>query len=153
MRRFLTFGFVFGLALVLTFPKPIQAQTAPKWATDHLSAWYQAFNAGDAAGITHLYTPAAVRMPPGRDRIRGQAAIEAELAGEFATARYDCTGEYDGFQVMGDMAVGWGHDTCTVTSKSDGTTESTKERWLSAFERQPSGEWLIVYETWEDLSP
>ena len=50
-------------------------------------------------------------------------------------------------------AVGWGHDTCTSTSKSDGTTESTKERWLSAFERQSSGEWLIVRETWENLSP
>ena len=153
MRRFLTFGFVFGLSLMLSFPDTIQGQTAPEWAKDHLSAWYEAFNAGDAAGVTRLYAPDAVRMPPGRERVRGQAAIQADFTGEFATTRYYCSGDYDGFQTMGDMAVAWGHDTCTATSKSDGATESTKERWLAAFERQPSGEWLIVHETWEVLSP
>jgi len=143
----------FGPSLVLSFPDTIQGQTAPEWAKDHLSAWYEAFNAGDAARVTRLYAPDAVRMPPGQEPVRGQAAIQAFLAGEFDTTRYSCSGDYDGFQAMGDLAVAWGHDNCTATSKSDGATQSTKSRWLSVFERHPTGEWLEVYESWEDLSP
>ena len=126
---------VFCLAFALTIPDSIHAQTAPKWAQDHLSAWYAAYNSGNAEEVTSLYASSAVILPPDEEELKGSDAIRASLSAEFQDTTHECIGDYDGFQVMGDLATAWGHDTCTLTAKSGGATEERKSRWLSVFHR------------------
>lgn len=145
--RFIAIG-----AFALSLPGAAQGQSVPEWAVEHLDAWYTAFNAGDASGVARLYATDAVRLPPQRAKLRGRAAIEGALAENFQATRFECHGDYDHVRVMGGLAVAWGHDTCTETPQAGGSSETSMSRWLSVYEKRGT-EWLIVYETWENVEP
>lgn len=130
-------------------PIAAEAQEAPKWADDLLDEWHAAFNAGDVEGVARLYADDAVLG----DDIRGMDAIKADFAASFAKESYDCSGDFDGFQEIAGTAVGWGHDTCTVTPKSGGQSMTTKTLWLAVYERQPDGTWLTIRDVFEIVSP
>ncbi len=142
--------FILCLAFVISLPCAVHGQDIPQWAQEHLSAWYAAHNAEDVAAKASLYAPETVRLPPNGEPLRGRDSLEKVFAENFRTTRSECSGDYDGIQVMGNLATGWGHETCTSTPKSGGASETTNSRWLSVFHRQ-GDEWLIVYETWEEV--
>ena len=48
------------------------------------------------------------------------------------------------------MAVTTGHDSCDATPKAGGTSDARSSRWTAVFEQRGT-EWLIAYETWEDI--
>ncbi|HEX9164369.1 MAG TPA: DUF4440 domain-containing protein [Gemmatimonadales bacterium] len=127
-------------------PSALPAQGAPQWAQDLLSAWYTAYNAGDAHGVARLYTEDAV---VGTNR--GRAAYAADLAARFAKVKATCTGAFDGFQVAGASAVGWGRDQCTETPKAGGPEVKTRTKWIAVYARQSDGRWLTVRDEGEPI--
>ncbi len=139
------------LLIAVFIPYTVQAQTAPKWAEDHLKAWYEAYNSGDAEGVASLYSASAIVLPPDDEPRKGRDEIRASFADGFQDTVYKCSGDFDGFQVMGDLATGWGHDACTETPKSGGASKETKTRWQATYRRHGDN-WLIVYETYQSES-
>ena len=138
-----------SLLLMTAAPVAAGAQVAPTWAEDLLEAWYAAYNAGDVDGVARLYSDDAVWSAG----VRGRAAIKADLTARFAKTRFECSGDFDGFQEIAGSAVAWGHDTCTETPKSGGPSKTTESRWLAVYERQPDGKWLTVRDIAESLTP
>jgi uncharacterized protein (TIGR02246 family) len=135
------------LGLLLAAPAALESQTAPPWAQDLLKAWYAAYNAGDVQGVARLYTEDAV---VGNNR--GRAAYAADLTARFAKVKSTCSGAFDGFQVAGASAVGWGRDECTESPKAGGPETKTRTKWIAAYARQPDGRWLTVRDEGEPMS-
>lgn len=137
------------LALWIVVPSAFAHEVGviPKWAEEFLRSWYAAYNRGDATAVANLFTDSAKLGPD-----QGRGAIQANLKQAFARTNYNCTGRFEAIREIGELAVGWGVDTCIETPKPSGTPMTTKERWLVVFERQPDGRWLISRETWQDLA-
>jgi uncharacterized protein (TIGR02246 family) len=82
----MTRGIALGLvALALALPLPALAQTggdlrAQIGKLDE--AWQKAYNAGDAAALTALYTKDAQLSPPGAEPASGSKAIQAVFAAD-----------------------------------------------------------------------
>jgi uncharacterized protein (TIGR02246 family) len=136
-------------AVALFVPRVTHGQSVPQWTADELQAWYVARNAGDATGLSRHYAEDAVLLPPDGAPVRGREGIHASFAADFRETSFECSGANDEVRVMGNMAVAWGHDSCTETPKAGGSGRTTLSRWMSVYERL-GGEWLIVYETWEN---
>jgi ketosteroid isomerase-like protein len=117
----------------------------PEWATKFLSAWYYSYNRGDATGVAALFSENA-RLAA----TEGRAAIQKTLAAEFEKTPRRCEGDFDGFKILRDLAVGWGHETC-VTTRNAGKADRTKEQWLLVFEMTAPGQWLLTRETYEAM--
>ncbi len=114
------------------------AGDVPAWASEQLLApWYDAFNAQDAERLADLYTPDA-QVGTGN----GRSEIIAGFESQWADTKISCSGAYDGFQIVGNLATGWGRDTCTQAPKSGGESKTVHSRWLAVYERQPDGSWL-----------
>jgi ketosteroid isomerase-like protein len=137
-------GTVLGSYLIPVSAGPSLAPRVPEWAVEFLSAWYYSFNRGDASGVAALFSQNA-RL----EETEGRAEIQKRLAAEFEKTQRQCQGDFDGFKVLGDLAVGWGHETCVEETRNAGKTDRTKERWLLVFERAAPGQWLLTRETYE----
>ncbi len=106
---------------------------APDWAVKSLSDWYAAYNARDASTIATLYARNA-RV----GGAQGRNAIIANFRAGWAETADTCSGAYDGFEIVDDIAAGWGRDVCTLAGAT------TLSRWLTFHERQPDGSWLMI---------
>ena len=112
---------------------------APAWANESLAKWYDAFNARDAERLADTYSPDA--------RIQGahgRQAIIARYQANWAESNAVCAGDFDGFQMVGPVAVGWGRDTCTVTPADGGPATTERLTWLAMYEQQKDGSWLCI---------
>ena len=137
-----------GAAVLLLLAMPVLAGDVPNWAYDELLApWYEAFNAKDAAGIASQYTEDAVTA-----NATGRAAIEAQFKEAWSKEDVQCHGDFDGFRQVGNRAIGWGTDTCTVTSKSAGETRTSRTEWFAQYERQADGTWLASSDFGQEVS-
>jgi len=137
------------LAVVLAFSAPpclAQTPDVPDWANSFLRSWYSSYNRGDAAAVAALFSEDARLLD-----LKGRASIRKAMADDFAKTKYQCAGGFDGFRLLGDLAVGWGGESCRETSRDNGKATDTKERWLLVFERAGPNEWLLVRETYENL--
>jgi uncharacterized protein (TIGR02246 family) len=111
---------------------------APAWAQALLDRWYETFNARDAAALADTYTSDAVVGDS-----RGRQAIMARFEADWAESDAVCSGHFDGFEVRGTIATGWGRDTCvTPGAGGEGTTE--RSSWLAMYEQQADGSWLCI---------
>jgi uncharacterized protein (TIGR02246 family) len=135
-----------GLSVLAPGTLKAQAEppTIPTWAQEQLAAWYKAFNAADAKGVAMLYAADAVLIPPGQAAVRGRAAIEAYHVSVHRDTKFACSGGYLGFRVVANTAVGWGYDECTETPRAGGPAKKTKGQWLSVYEKQSDGQWIII---------
>jgi uncharacterized protein (TIGR02246 family) len=138
-----------GLAVA---PVSLTAQATPTWAQEVNEKWYAAFQAGDAPTLMKLYASDAMLLLPDQT-LRGRAAIEAYQSANFQKTRYACKWAIDGVQAAGKQAAVLGHDTCVESPKAGGATKTVKNRWLTVFERQPDGSWLIARDTSEEVKP
>ena len=135
VRRYLRRG---TACMFLLSCAPVFADQAPAWAYDELLApWYAAFNEQDAESLAKLYTPDAKVGDA-----KGRAQIIKNFESQWANVNITCSGNYDGFRIVGPIATGWGRDTCTVTPKSGGESRATQSKWIVSYERQPDGTWL-----------
>jgi ketosteroid isomerase-like protein len=140
----LLLGTVLGPSLIPVSAASPLAPRVPEWAAKFLSAWYYSFNRGDASGVVALFSENA-RL----EETEGRGEIQKRLAAEFEKTQRRCQGDFDGFKVLGDLAVGWGHETCVETTRNAGKAARTKERWLLVFEMAAPGQWLLTHETYE----
>ena len=137
-------GTVLGSSLIPVSAAPPLAPHVPEWASKFLSAWYYSFNRGDASGVAALFSENA-RL----GETEGRAEIQKRLAAEFEKTQRQCQGDFDGFKVLGDLAVGWGHESCDEKTRNAGKVARTKEQWLLVFEMAAPGQWLLTRETYE----
>jgi uncharacterized protein (TIGR02246 family) len=85
-----------SVVMVAWWVVPAAAQDAMKAAEEMVTKWVTAYNAGDAAAISAMFTPDAVFNAPSGAVLKGRDAIEKALAGR--------------------MKAGWTKETITVTA-------------------------------------
>ena len=148
----MTRAFAVGLvALAVALPLPASAQAGganlPAEIAKVDKAWEKAYNAGDAAALTALYTKDAKIMPPGADAASGTKAIQALYAADvaqgakMALTQKDVTG-------FGDYALETG--TFVATSK-DG--KHLDHGLFMTFFKKVDGGWKIYRDTWNSSMP
>jgi uncharacterized protein (TIGR02246 family) len=117
-----------------------------------MTRWYAAFNAGDADALMKLYAPDATLLLGGR-AYAGRAAIESFHRRNFAGARFACTWTIEAGAAADALTAVWGTDTCTETPVAGGQTLRWTGRWVTVFQKQPDGSWLIVRDSGEEDRP
>jgi uncharacterized protein (TIGR02246 family) len=128
-------------------PEPIAL-----WAQQHTERWYAAFNAGDAGALVRMYAPDAVLLLQGQ-QFQGRTGIEATHRAIFEKADFTCTWMIERFSTVGALAVVAGSDSCAETSKSGGQVRSWKGRFLTVYQQQPDGSWMIVRDSGAEDRP
>jgi len=128
------------------------AQLIPGWIQDHTDQWYAAFNAGDATAMGRLYSPDAVLTLQG-EMYEGRVAIEAFHRDNFAQAKFECTFKILGATIVDRVAAVWGEDTCVDTPKGAGKVGNWQGHWMTVYQLQPNGNWMIVRDSAEDARP
>jgi uncharacterized protein (TIGR02246 family) len=143
MTRRIAVGLV---ALALALPLPALAQGGAADLRAQIGkidqAWLTAYNAGDAAGVTALYTQDAKVMAPGAEPASGSAAIKALFTADLAKgAKNTLTlGDVTGF---GDFALetgGW------VAKAADG--KHLDHGTYMTLYKKVDGAWKIYRDTW-----
>lgn len=141
-----------GVALLVGMvgnSRPATAQAILEWAKDHTAKWYAAFNAGDASAIIQLYASDAVLLLQG-ETFNGRGPIEAFHKRNFEKVRYSCTWTIDSVSMVDNLAAVWGEDACVETPTSGAPSQSWRGRWLTVYQLQPDGSWLIVRDSGEE---
>jgi uncharacterized protein (TIGR02246 family) len=138
-RRFAT-----GLAmLALALPLSASGQADVRAQIAKMDqAWQTAYNAGDAAALTALYTDDAKLMAPGSEPASGHAAIQALFKADIAKGAKNTltTGEVTTF---GDFALatgGW------VANAADG--KHLDHGTYMTLYKKVGGAWKIYRDTW-----
>jgi uncharacterized protein (TIGR02246 family) len=134
------------LALTLAFPLPAFAQAGAGNLRAQIEklgqAWQSAYNAGDAAAVTALYTTDAKLMVPGSEPGSGPKAIQELIAadialgGKLALTTKDVVG-------FGDYALetgGW------VATSPDGK-HLDHGPYMTLYKKADGG-WKIYRDTW-----
>jgi uncharacterized protein (TIGR02246 family) len=138
MSRALSFFagvFMFGL-----LASPLHAQDGAKMVDD---AWVKAAQAGDVEALVSLYAPDAVLYPPDAMEARGTAAIRAMYTGMLSGNTISNTSIDAAYQTVGDLSVGFGTATLTMTPKAGGAPQTMTVR-VTAVAKKINGKWLYV---------
>ena len=114
---------------------------------DGSRAWTAAYNAGDAGGVTALYSEDATVMPPGASAATGHTAIQAFIESDIASSKAAgislSIGNNDTVGMSGDLA--WHSGSYTAVDASGATVGSGN--YLEALQKR-DGKWLIVRDIW-----
>jgi uncharacterized protein (TIGR02246 family) len=129
--------------------RPASGQAILEWAKERTAKWYTAFNAGDASAIIQLYASDAVLLLQG-ETFNGRGAIEAFHKGNFEKVRYACSWTIESVSMVDNLAAIWGDDACVETPKSGGPSQAWQGRWLTVYQLQADGSWLIVRDSGEE---
>ncbi len=106
----------------------------------------KAWSAGDCDAVLALYLADAVAMPPNKPATLGGDAMRPGCKKYFAQFRETLRSVVEGVRVSGDLAVAWGKQEGTTTPKAGGASEQYKQKWMSAYLRQPDGSWKVLWE-------
>ncbi len=142
--------FVVGLvAMALALPLPALAQGADVRAEAEKmdQAWQKAYNAGDAAALTALYTKDAKVMAPGAEAASGTKAIQALFEADVAQKVKNTLTQED--------VVGFG-DYALETGKYVATSADGKHVDHGSFMtllKKVDGGWKIHRDTWNSSMP
>jgi uncharacterized protein (TIGR02246 family) len=109
-------------------------------------AWRTAFNAGDAAALTALYTDDAVIMNPGEATITGLAAIQAHYDDLFSRIDAEAQIHPEATDVDGSLGFDSGTFTNTATLKPGGEAVSEEGRYVVILRKQADGQWKVSRE-------
>jgi uncharacterized protein (TIGR02246 family) len=148
MTRRIAVGLV---ALALALPLPVLAQSGEadlRAQTEKMDrAWEKAYNAGDAAALTALYTKDAKVMAPGAEMASGTSAIQKLFAADIAQGAKNTL-------TLGDV-VGFG-DYALETGTFVATSAEGKHLDHGSFMtllRKVDGGWKIHRDTWNSSMP
>jgi len=142
--------FAVGLvAMALALPLPALAQNTDLRAQVEKmdQAWEKAYNAGDAAAVTALYTKDAKVMAPGAEPASGTKAIQALFEGAVAQGVKNTLTQED--------VVGFG-DYALETGKYVATSADGKHLDHGSFMtllKKVDGGWKIHRDTWNSSMP
>ena len=114
-----------------------------------LAQWESTFNAGHYDATAALYTPDAIRYPPGADPQRGTDDIVADMQNYSGiTIKLTLVGS----KMTGDWGAGWG--TYELTGKDeDGNTISQGGPWMDVVVKSKDGSWKIWRDIWNSSQP
>jgi uncharacterized protein (TIGR02246 family) len=148
----MTRAFAVGLvAMAVASPLPAFAQAGGGDLSAQIAkvdqAWEKAYNAGDAAALTALYTKDAKVMPPGADAASGSKAIHAMFAADAAGGARNALTQKDvtGF---GDYALETGS---YVATSKDG--KHLDHGSFMTFLKKEGGGWKIYRDMWNSSMP
>ncbi len=113
----------------------------------------KAWSAGDCDAVLALYLADAVAMPPNKPATEGRDAMRPGLKKYFAQFSETNRSVVKGVRVSGDLAVAWGTQEGTTTPKAGGASEQYKQKWMSAYLRQPDGSWKVLWEIYNSDLP
>jgi uncharacterized protein (TIGR02246 family) len=143
MTRRITLGL---LALALALPLPAFAQAGEGNLSAEIGkldkAWEKAYNAGNAAAVTALYTDDAQVMAPGAEPVSGTAAIKAFFTKDVAQGAKNTLTQKE--------VVGFG-DYALETGGYVATTAAGKHLDHGPFMtlyKKVDGGWKIYRDTW-----
>ncbi|MDP2322758.1 MAG: DUF4440 domain-containing protein [Gammaproteobacteria bacterium] len=144
---------VVSVALAACAPKAADKAADEAALKGELSAWIDAYNAGDVEGVTKLYAEGALLMAPGAAVATGRPGIFEFIGADIEKSKADGlvvkAGEITGVGVDGD--TGWLSGTFTVADGSGATVDTGK--FLSVSSRI-GGEWLMIRDIWNsDAAP
>jgi ketosteroid isomerase-like protein len=109
-------------------------------------AWQDAFNRADTAALVALYATDAMLLPPsGRCSPGGRVAASINLGGIMEGRTVSLHATHQRFR--GEV----GHVQGTWQTRLRGRTTSPlagSGRYLMLFEREPDGQWSLVYHVW-----
>jgi len=133
------------LALALALPLPVFAQAGGDLRAQigkMDQAWDKAYNAGDAAAVTALYTKDAKILAPGAEPVSGTAAIQAFFTADIAQgAKNTLTqGDVVGFGNYALETGGW------VATDADG--KHLDHGPFMTLYKKVDGGWKIYRDTW-----
>ncbi len=108
-------------------------------AIEEANARYaEAFNRGDAAAATLLYTEDAILLPPGRKMVKGRGAIQESVAANIETnALRSLVLTTSDVQVAGSLAVEVGTHSIQAGVMQD------EGKYLRIWKKQEDGSWKL----------
>lgn len=132
------------LALLFCFISCATASAAPAGAQAVDEAWRKAITANDLDGIMAVYAADAVMWLPDTPEAKGRDAIRKSYAALLAANTVTgATLANTHYQTSGDLSVGWGDFTLTLTPKDGGNLVTMTGRF-SVIARNQDGKWVYV---------
>ena len=129
-----------------TIAPSAQGQDFQKSVQEAASKWDEAFNNGDAAQITKMYSSGAALLPPGHPTVSGEANIQEYWAATISKGFGQHKVTVQQAETKGDMGYAYGRWQATGPEES-GTKKQYEGNWANVLERQ-GGEWKTVLHTW-----
>ena len=112
-------------------------------------AYASAVDASDSLAYSELFTPDAIRMPPGSEPEYGREQIRRGEQSDYDAARLSIRSTpADAIQASDEWVYGIAHIDGTVTNHADGRTSSFRATKTWLLQRQASGGWLIARQMW-----
>ena len=132
------------LALLCSFICFATAAAAPAGAQAVDEAWRKAITANDLDGVMAVYSENAVMWLPDAPEAKGREAIRESYAGLLAANTVTAaTFANTHYETSGDLSVGWGDFTLTLSPKSGGDPVTLSGRF-SVIARNEAGTWVYV---------
>jgi uncharacterized protein (TIGR02246 family) len=117
------------------------------------AAHIAALNEGDVDAWVAAFTEDGVQMPPNAPANLGRESIRAWSQAFLAPFRVEFTLAVDEVQVAGDWAFERGTYTITLTPKAGGEPMQDIGKYLTVYQRQPSGVWGMARDIWNSNNP
>ena len=112
-------------------------------------AYASAVNASDSLAYSKLFTPDAIRIPPGSEPEYGPEQIRRSEQADYDAAKLTIRSTpVDAVQASDEWVYGIANIEGTATSHADGTTSSFRATKTWLLRRQASGGWLIARQMW-----
>jgi uncharacterized protein (TIGR02246 family) len=112
-----------------------------------------ALNDGDVDAWVGAFTADGVQMPPNAPANLGRESIRAWSQAFLAPFRVEFALAVDEVQVTGDWAFERGMYTITLTPKTGGEPMQDIGKYITIYERQPSGAWGMARDIWNSNNP
>jgi uncharacterized protein (TIGR02246 family) len=132
------------LALLFSSVSFATARAAPAGAQAVDEAWRKAITANDLDGIMAVYAEDAVMWLPDAPEAKGREAIRKSYADLLAANNVTGATLADThYQTSGNLSVGWGDFTLTLSPKAGGNPVTLSGRF-SVIARNEGGTWVYV---------
>jgi uncharacterized protein (TIGR02246 family) len=113
-----------------------------------------ALNDGDADAWVACFTADAVQMPPNSPSNVGTESIRGWSGGMLATFDAEFSLSPDEVQLAGEeWAFERGGYTITLTPKAGGDAIQDVGKYITLYQRQSDGSWLMARDIWNSSSP
>ena len=138
------FSRILILAPLFFFISLVTATAAPEGAQTVDEAWRKAITANDLNAIIAVYAEDAVMWLPDAPEAKGREAIRKSYAGLLAANTVTgATLANTHYQTSGNLSVGWGNFTLTLSPKAGGNPVTLSGRF-SVIARKEGGTWAYV---------
>jgi uncharacterized protein (TIGR02246 family) len=112
-----------------------------------------ALNQGDADAWVGVFSADAVQMPPNFPTNTGREAIRRWSKGFLDAVHAEFALEVEEVRLADDWAFERGTYRIRVTSKAGGEAFPDTGKYITVYERQPDGAWLVARDIWNSNHP